>query len=539
MSFSAFRLFILADTAYTQDKLLVKGLHSAYVEPLRSFLFDTLTVQLEQNSSFQLTFTAYDDGSVAFNMLSVESSVFWGNDEYIIKQLNPEYTNGFTTYQVTAIQACYDISKIRQREVKTGTLTYSVQDVLSFYLDGNSLGYTWRVIGSFEKEQITDLGGGSGKDMLDKIIATWPDAVFYPEKRIVRIYQHDVFAEDLGRRIDYLYDTPEIKLAYDSTNIVNQVMASGKTKENSNSDKTEYYFDPFIVQDEKSIKEWGLCPGEDVSDERFTNKNAMKKYAMSQLTPEPTLSIEVTQQLDAIPKLGEIRRLENRKDGFVTNVEVVGFTHYPLNRKSSTVVLNNRAKTILNYKSSQQKAFNKALNDTKVQAKSAVHDARKAFNARIIGTRVETMPVNTRAVAQDDVDDVNDTLPLYNLRVASDNEDFGLKAGDKFAVQTTADGVDGLDAKIAAGQVSYEVATPTSDGLMSSEDKSKLDDIVDATQEQSGLMSPADKLKLDKLKQEPVESVDITDSSTGSIYKLTVSNGEIKLVLESDASGNI
>lgn len=529
MSCSAFLLFILADTTYTQDKLLVKGLHSAYAEPLRSLLFETLTIQLEQNSNFQLTFTAYDDGSVAFNMLSVESSVFWGNDEYIIKQLNPDYTNGFTTYQVTAIQACYDISKIRQRQVKTGTLTYSVQDVLSFYLGGNSLGYTWRVIGSFDKQQITDLGGDSGKDMLDKIVSTWPDAVFYPEKRIVRIYQHDAFAQDLGRRIDYLHDTPEIKLAYDSTSIVNQVLASGKTKE-SNSDKTEYYFDPFIVQDDKSIQEWGLCPGDDVSDERFTNKDAMKAYAMSQLTPEPTLSIEVTQSLDAIPKLGEIRRLENRKDGFVTNVEVVGFTHYPLNRKASTVVLNNRAKTILNYKSSQQKALSKAMRDTKAQAKAAVYDARKAFNARIIGTRVETTHVGARSLVQDD------SLPLYTLKVAEDNEEFGLKAGDRFAVQTTANGVEGLDAKIAAGQTSYEVATPTSDGLMSSTDKAKLDGIADATQKQSGLMSAADKLKLDNLKQEPVESIDIADSSTGSIYRLTVSNGEIKLTLESDTS---
>lgn len=530
MSFSVSRLFILADTAYTQNKLLVKGLHSAYVEPLRSLLFETLTIQLEQNSSFQLTFTAYDDGSVAFNMLSVESSVFWGNDEYIIKQLNPDYTNGFTTYQVTAIQACYDISKIRQRQVKTGTLTYSVQDVLSFYLDGNSLGYTWRVIGNFDKQQITDLGGDSGKDMLDKIVATWSDAVFYPEKRIVRIYQHDAFAQDLGRRIDYLHDTPEIKLAYDSTNIVNQVMASGKTKDSGSSDKTEYYFDPFIVQDDKSIQEWGLRPGDDVSDERFTNKDAMKTYALSQLTPEPTLSIEVTQSLDAIPKLGEIRRLENRKDGFVTSVEVVGFTHYPLNRKASTVVLNNRAKTILNYKSSQQKALNKAISDAKAQAKAAVNDAKKAFSARIIGTRAETAPFGLRAMTE------VDTLPLYTLKVAEDNDDFGLKAGDQFAVQTTASGVEGLDAKIAAGQISYEAATPTSDGLMSSTDKAKLDGITDATQEQSGLMSPADKLKLNKLKQEPVESIDITDSSTGSIYKLTVSNGEINLQ-ESEHNG--
>lgn len=354
--------FILTEIANTKDKLLVQGLHSANIEPLNSFLLETLTIQVEQNSSFQLSFTAYDDGSIAFNMLSVEASIYWGNDEYIVKQLAPSYSQNLTTYEVTAVHAGYDIARIRQREVKAGTHTYSVNDVLAYYLKDNKLGYTWQVIGNFAKKQITDLGNGSGKDMLDQIVKTWEDAIFYPEKRVIRIYQHDVFSRNIGNRIDYIHDTPEIRMSYESTNIVNQVKATGKEKEQGgSSDKTEYYFEPFLVEDKASIKKWGVHPGDDVSDDRFTNKKAMETYAKSQLSPEPTLSIEVTQQLDERPRLGEIRRLENRKDGFVTEVEIVGFTHYPLNRRADTITLNNRAKTILDYqrsiKASQQNAI--------------------------------------------------------------------------------------------------------------------------------------------------------------------------------------
>ena len=528
---SASRLFILD----SNDKILVKGLHSAYVEPLRSVLFNTFTINVENNSQWQLSFTAYDDGSVAFNMLSVESSIWWDGQEYIIKQFQPDHANGFTTFQVTATHVGYEVSRIRQRETKTGTLTYTVNDVLSFYLKGNSLGFTWQVIGKFDKEQITDLGNSSGKDMLDKIVSTWPDAIFYPDNKNIRIYQHDSLAVDRQHRIAYMHNTSDMKLSYDSTSIVNQVKVFGKQKENTANDKTEYYFEPFIVQDEQSITDWGVHPGDDVRDERFTDKNAMRKYAMSQLSPQPSLSIEISEVYHQKPKMAEIRRLENYKDNFVTSVEIVAFTYYPLDKSQQTsITLNNRAKTILNYQSSRQKTLQKALNDTRAQTKIAAHDAKKAFNARIIGTRVETMPVNTRAMVQDDVDD---TLPLYTLKVAEDNDDFGLKAGNKFAVQTTADGVEGLDAKIQAGQIKYPIATTDNDGLMSADDKAKLDGLqeyTDATQEKAGLMSPADKLKLDNLKQEPVESIDITDSSTGSIYKLTVSNGEIKLMEGSD-----
>ena len=525
MSRSASRLFTLD----SNDKILVKGLHSAYVEPLRSVLFNTFTINVENNSQWQLSFTAYDDGSVAFNMLSVESSIWWDGQEYIIKQFQPDHTNGFTTFQVTATHVGYEVSRIRQRETKTGTLTYTVNDVLSFYLKGNSLGFTWQVIGKFDKEQITDLGNSSGKDMLDKIVSTWPDAIFYPDNKNIRIYQHDSLAVDRQHRIAYMHNTSDLKLTYDSTSIVNQVKVFGKQKENTTNDKTEYYFEPFIVQNDQSIKDWGLHPGEDVSDERFTDKNAMRKYAMSQLSPQPTLSIEVSEVYHQKPKMGEIRRFENYKDNFVTSVEIVAFTYYPLDKSQQTsITLNNRAKTVLNYQSSRQALLQKALDLQKEKTDRAAKEAKKAYYSRLKGTLVETsIPFGLRADEE--------TLPLYTLEAAEDNEDFGLKKGQKFAVKTTADGVDGLDAKIQAGQIKYPIATTDNDGLMSADDKAKLDGLqeyTDATQEKAGLMSPTDKLKLDNLKQEPIDSIDITDSSTGSVYKLTVSNGEIKLIGE-------
>lgn len=359
MSRSASRL----STLDSNDKILVKGLHSAYVEPLRSVLFNTFNINVENNSQWQLSFTAYDDGSVAFNMLSVESSIWWDGQEYIIKQFQPDHANGFTTFQVTATHVGYEVSRIRQRETKTGTLTYTVDDVLSFYLKGNSLGFTWQVIGKFDKEQITDLGNSSGKDMLDKIVSTWPDAIFYPDNKNIRIYQHDSIAKNKGNRIDYLHDTPEIKFSYDSTSIVNQVMASGKQKENnSDSDEAEYYFKPFLVTNDESVSQWGLHPGEDVSDEHFTDKNAMKAYALSQLSPQPTLSIEVTRSTNEKPALCEIRRVENRKDNFVTTVEIVAYTVYPLDKSQPTsITLNNRASTILDYQRSNKANVNSLI----------------------------------------------------------------------------------------------------------------------------------------------------------------------------------
>ncbi|KRM92866.1 minor structural protein [Loigolactobacillus rennini DSM 20253] len=402
---------------------------------------------MELNSQYQLEFTAYDDQSVAYNSLSVEASVYWQDQEYIVKQVASAHSSGVNTIQVTAVHVAYEVSRVRQRQVKTGTLTYSVNDVLAFYLSGNKLGFTWQVIGNFDKQQITDLGNSSGKDMLSKIASTWSDAVFWPDNKNIRIYQHDAIAKNLGNRIDYLHNTSEVKLTYDSTGLVNQVKVYGKQKENTgtDSDKTEYYFTPFLVTDEQSVKQWELHPGDDLSDERFTDPNAMRASALAKMTSDPPLTIETSEQRAGEPALMEIRRLEIRPSGFATQVEIVAYKYYPLDKaKSTEVTLNNRAKTILNYKKAGSDALDKALAALKAQRKAilqAAENSQRSYDSRLAGTPV---PANKKpqmavraAVSRDD-------LPLYTLKVAGDNPDFGLPKGSQFAVLTKAEGVLGL-----------------------------------------------------------------------------------------------
>ncbi|KRM09549.1 minor structural protein [Paucilactobacillus suebicus DSM 5007 = KCTC 3549] len=295
----------------------------------------------------------------------MEASLYWNNQEFIIKQFTPDYSSGVTTAAIVATHVYAEISRIRQYNTKVGTLTYSVSDVLSFYLDDsscNTMGYTYQVIGNFDSAQITDLGNNSGQDMLSQIISTWPTAVIYPDNKQIRVYSSNSFGKDYGNRIDYLYDTQEVTLTYDSTEIVNSVKCFGKTVDTSSSssdddtdaDTIRYYFDPFIVQDTDSIAKWGIHSGDDVSDERFTDANAMRIYALTQMIPEPSLSIEIKSDQLSKPIAGEVRRLEIRPMGYTTHVQVLEYQHYPFdNTQQKDVTLNNTAKTVLDYQRAQ------------------------------------------------------------------------------------------------------------------------------------------------------------------------------------------
>lgn len=370
------------------DKLLVKAHNDSRKIPLNCIINSSFYEHWQSNSTWELQLTVYDDGSVAYDSLSVEASLYWNNQEFIIKQFTPDYSSGVTTAAIVATHVYAEISRIRQYNTKAGTLTYSVSDVLSFYLDDsscNTMGYTYQVIGNFDSAQITDLGNNSGQDMLSQIISTWPTAVIYPDNKQIRVYSSNSFGKDYGNRIDYLYDTKEVTLTYDSTKIVNSVKCFGKTVDTSSSssdaDTTRYYFDPFIAQDTDSIAKWGIHSGDDVSDERFTDANAMRIYALTQMIPEPSLSIEIKSDQLSKPIAGEVRRLEIRPMGYTTHMQVLEYQYYPFdNTQQTDVTLNNTAKTILDYQRAQSVNLDRLITTQRTKIASLSNEVATVSN---------------------------------------------------------------------------------------------------------------------------------------------------------------
>lgn len=357
---------------YNPNKILVRGRNSAYCEPLNYRPNGTFYEHWQQNSTWEILFTAVNDKSVAFATLNNEASIFWQGQEFIVKQCVSDYNGGLITKEITASHVMYECSRFRQHSIKSGTLTYAVNDVLAFIFDKNPLNFSYEVIGNFDKQQITDLGNCSGQDGLSKIIETWPDAIIYADNRHIKVYQHDAFVKNQGNRIDYLNSASEVKLTSDSTGLINQMLAIGATKDNENasSDDTnkppEYYFPPFTVKNDEAIKKWGLAEGDDVSDDRFHDADAMRKYATSKLVLEPALTIEVTENTREKPAAGDVRRLEIRPVNLVTNVELVEFTWYPLDRDQVTqVTLNNAAQTILDYQRNAAKNLSSIVDNQK------------------------------------------------------------------------------------------------------------------------------------------------------------------------------
>lgn len=344
-------------------------------EPLQSIVKPTFNVSWENNSQYQITFTAVYDGSVAYALLTAENIVTWQGQQFVIKSNVPNYSGGYATVTITATHIYMDCRKLFQHNKKDGTLTYSVNDVLSFYFANNQFGYSYEVKGTFSKQQISDLGGNSAFDGLSQIISTWPDAFIFPDNKKIVVYDKATFSKNLGNRLGYGHNSDNMTLTYDSTNLVNQLTVVSAQKDDGSS-----YWQPHVVKDETSISEYGVWDGGDFSDDRFTDVNAADKAAKAQLVTEPSISITLDYLDSDVPIAGEMRRLEILDTGFVTDVMVLAYSYYPLDKSQNpTVTLNSNSKTILDYQKSNKRQLNIAKQNSAALVK-AIKDTNTKLN---------------------------------------------------------------------------------------------------------------------------------------------------------------
>lgn len=488
---------------FKQQKILVQDAANQYSETLVDFDRSSVKRTWKKNQSYQLDFTATNDGSLAYSLLRNENSVLIDGQEYVIKQVKPDLKGYSNQVAITANHIYYESRRIWQYQKRAGTITYSLRDILHYFFDNNPYGFTWEIIGNFSKVQIENLGNTSALDALNTCVDKF-NCVIYPDNKHIRIYARDAWQKKVDKSYLYGYNTTTFSCSWDTTAIQNVTKCYGKQKDGQEG---QYYFPPFIAKNTTSIKRWGERPGAEISDERFTDKNAMNAYAMSSMQADPVTTMALAYDGDDQVLPGEVWYLRVEPEQFDTDVEVTGITDYPFAPDHKPEVeLDNSVRTLLDEDIAQERLIKEAVKHNQTatkEIKQVSQTASKAFNSRLTG-----MPVVTTKRMQRDA-----TLPAFTLMVPDDNAEMGLAKGQTFHVTTRTDLVEGLTAFVD-GKIpeipkipEYKPATPTDDGLMSA----------------------VDKVKLDQLKIEPLTSVQMRDAVSGSTYVIGIENGDIKI----------
>lgn len=367
-------------TPTNRDGDLTKG----HLAMLHSVLPDSAYIQWQLNDTYQAQFTAWDDGSEAFSMLQIQNTIKLGGQWFVIKQIQPDYSGGVSTIAVVANHVALDYLNRQRRynaqsitwidsgnhthqatvtdstDTTTTTTTATPQQVLDAYNMGSGL-VKFKLVGSLNAASVDLHQDLSMKGVLDLLRSTWSTIVIQPDNYTVTISSAAEFYQDHGHRTDYLHDTTEVQLSYDTTNLKNGARLVGASQEQDSTSETTttattYYFTPFFYQNDASVKRWGLYVGEDITSETVQDATAMKRYADQQFNLNPEFSLQATKKNSGQPIPGDIMRVEIRPVDYVAKLKLVEYQYYPLSKVTPSVLTyNSSAQSILDYNVAQAK----------------------------------------------------------------------------------------------------------------------------------------------------------------------------------------
>lgn len=339
------------------EKVLVKSIDDQNKKLLTSIEFSTFQTTWQKNENYQLAFTAYDDKSLGFNLLSVENSVFYDDQEYVIKQLTDDYNGGIHTKQVTATHVMYSLNSVFQYELKKGDNTLTLLEALSFLFKGVKK-FTFKIHGAFNSsKKLTDFGNTSIIEGLSTLKETFKIYAIVPDENVINIFSEKEYVKDTNKVFRYRHDTTEVQLQYDSVSMVNQVQAV------STAEKP--LFSPFLVSNDESIKQWGVRQGVRVESDTISDVDQMKMLASQSFVLQPTISLSLTYSENQSVKMGEIWAVQILESGLLTKVEVVTITRAPFSDITPIQIeLNNSRANYLD----AQKAQNKIIKNIKTSS---------------------------------------------------------------------------------------------------------------------------------------------------------------------------
>ncbi|GKU81195.1 phage tail protein [Niallia sp. NCCP-28] len=217
--------------------LLVRDKTDAYEEILIDIDYGGFSYDYEKNTSRQLSFTAYETiyNKFSFDLLTGDAVIVYQGQEFVIKQCTPKVVGKRQTKDITAVHVSFTVQDHYQYDAKESAAEYSLDDIMKFAINGNELGFTYEIVGDFEKQTIESISANDAKNIINDIACRTFGAIFYADNKHLQLYSEDEWYREVQQTFRYLYNTNEVSVAEDITNIKTYIKAYGKEKENKDT----------------------------------------------------------------------------------------------------------------------------------------------------------------------------------------------------------------------------------------------------------------------------------------------------------------
>ena len=224
-------------------QIIVQDRQGTRGEILIDFDPSSFKYEYEINNERAVSFTAYKTNVNAdvFNMLQNEAVILWKGQKYVIKQTQIKSDNTMLTVEVTAkhifmeFQNHYILKDLENEEMNSDTTdedkpSYTLEQYLQFGFNGNKLGFTYQIVGDFNKRVIIDeLGNKNGMEYLIEGAELF-DYIYFADNKNIYIYAPNKFYKMAEEVIRYKYNTDEVSASVITTELKTFIRGYGKKK---------------------------------------------------------------------------------------------------------------------------------------------------------------------------------------------------------------------------------------------------------------------------------------------------------------------
>lgn len=325
-----------------KQKILVQDRNTGETVPLSDLDFTSFSRNREKNNAYQISFSVNYSTSIAYSLLQYENYLIFDGEMYVLKQGTDSLNGDTIVKQVTATHIFYELNNRRQYEVKAGEFNFSINSALEFLFKNIGQGYTYEIHGIFSDKKMNDFGNCSVSDGLSTIKDVFGVYGIYPYNKTIHLYDRKSWCSEKSTLVAYRHNAPTASLQWDSMSIVNRIQVV------SSAEKP--LFSPFYVQDDASVKRWGIKDGDRYEND-IQNAEQAGNQAKQSFVLEPVVSLSLTVDSSLSPRLGDVLPVKipySNGEYLLTNSEVISVTDNPLIENGiSQVVLNNNRKTFL------------------------------------------------------------------------------------------------------------------------------------------------------------------------------------------------
>ncbi|MBM6628555.1 phage tail protein [Mammaliicoccus vitulinus] len=185
------------------DNLIITNPSRNVSELLIDFDIGSFKYEYEKNNGRSISLTAFKTSfnPDIYDFIQNESLLIWKGQEYIIKTIDLKSNNLTLTNDITAHHIMYEfqshyIDKDLENEEmnsdeETPTPMWTLEQYLTFGFKDNKLGYTYKIVGNFDKRvAIDEVGDKNGIEFLVEGAELF-GYIFYADNKTICIYDED------------------------------------------------------------------------------------------------------------------------------------------------------------------------------------------------------------------------------------------------------------------------------------------------------------------------------------------------------------